>query len=431
MVGIDFGTTNSSIASVDERGQLQLLHFPAGAGFTDAYRSLLYLEQTKTKSRSHLHSWSGPEGIERYLAAEPKGRLIQSLKSYLSSRTLSSTEVFGRRQLLEDLVARILADLRNHAEHYFGRPVHSAMVGRPVHFVGAESDADDAYALERLRDSFSRAGFTYVEFEFEPVGAAHHYATTLTEEQLVLIGDFGGGTSDFSLLRLRPTGSASPVRSELLATSGVGLAGDAFDARLVRHLVSPHLGAGTLEQSGGKTLVAVPNWVYRRLEHWHHLSFLRTRSVTEMLRAARVRAFEPEKIAALTELIEADLGYQLHQAVQRAKFALSTQDHATFRFHHHGLDLEAPVTRAEFESWIAPDLAAIRHAVDDVMATSGMEDRVVDRVFLTGGTSLVPSVRRIFERRFGVDRISSGDEFTSVASGLALRARVTSPLLAR
>ena len=135
MVGIDFGTTNSSIALADDQGRVRLLQVPAAGGLTATYRSLLYLEQTKTKSRSQLHSWSGPEGIERYLAAEPKGRLIQSLKSYLSSRTLTGTEVFGRQQLLEDLVARILADLRKHAESYFGRSITAATVGRPVHFV--------------------------------------------------------------------------------------------------------------------------------------------------------------------------------------------------------------------------------------------------------------------------------------------------------
>jgi hypothetical chaperone protein len=425
MFGIDFGTTNSSIARVDAQGRVELVQFPAAGGAVAAYRSLLYLEQTKTRTRSQLHSWSGPEGIERYLAAEPKGRLIQSLKSYLSSHTLTGTEVFGRRQLLEDLVARILADLRKHAESYFGCPVTSATVGRPVHFVGAQSAGDDAFALERLRESFSRAGFTQVEFEFEPVAAAYHYASTLTQEELVLIGDFGGGTSDFSLLRLRPHAREQEQRTELLATSGVGLAGDAFDARLVRHLVSPHLGAGTLEKSGDKTLIAVPSWVYVRLEHWHHLSFLRTRAVSEMLRAARVRAFEPEKIAALSELIESDLGYQLHQAVQGTKIALSKEDKAEFRFRDHGFDLRASVTRGQFESWIAPDLAVIEQAIEEVMAKSGLEHSAIDRVFLTGGSSLVPVVRRIFDDRFGRDRVRTGNEFTSVASGLALRARAS------
>ena len=425
MVGIDFGTTNSSVAMADEQGRVRLVQFPAAGGLVAAYRSLLYLEQTKSRGRSQLHSWSGPQGIERYLAAEPKGRLIQSLKSYLSSRTLTGTEVFGRRQLLEDLVARILADLRQHAEAYFGCPIHAATVGRPVHFVGAGSAADDEFALARLRDAFSRAGFTYVDFEFEPVAAAYHYASTLSHEELVLIGDFGGGTSDFSLLRLRPNAAQQELQTELLATSGVGLAGDAFDARLVRHLVSPHLGADTLEKSGDKTLVAVPSWVYRRLEHWHHLSFLRTRAVSQMLRAARVRAFEPEKIAALSELIEADLGYQLHQAVQSTKIALSRQEYADFGFHHHDIHLQASVTRAQFESWIAADLASIAQAVEEVMAASGLRDGAVNRVFLTGGTSLVPAVRRIFERRYGPDCVRTGDEFTSVASGLALRARAS------
>lgn len=428
MLGIDFGTTNSSIARADDHGRVTLLRFPSAQGLTAAYRSLLYLEQHKTQTRSMLHSWSGPEGIERYLAAEPKGRLIQSLKSYLATRTLTSTEVFGRRQLLEDLLARILADLRGHAERHFGHAVTSATVGRPVHFVGSTGKDDDEFAEQRLRAAFLKAGFTELVFELEPVAAACHYASTLKQEELVLIGDFGGGTSDFSLLRLRPsTPEPGAQNKELLANSGVGLAGDAFDARIVRHLVSPHLGAGSLERSGNKTLVAVPAWIYSRLEHWHHLSFLRTRAVTEMLRAARVRAFEPEKIAALSELIEADLGYQLHQAVQRAKVALSKEQQAEFRFIEPGLELRIPVTRAEFEGWIAEDLRAIEQAVAEVMTASGLPDSAVDRVFLTGGSSLVPAVRRIFEQRFGPDCVRTGDEFTSVASGLALRAREFRP----
>ncbi len=431
MLGIDFGTTNSSIALAKAGGQVELLRVPSAQGLTASYRSLLYLEQQEAQSRSStgrptsvLKSWSGPQGIERYLAADPKGRLIQSLKSYLASRTLTGTEVFGRRQPVEDLLARILADLRALAEQHFGMPVDSATVGRPVHFVGSNCQADDDFAVERLRAALLKAGFHHVVFELEPVAAAHHYASTLKKEELVLIGDFGGGTSDFSLLQLRPPCAAgrSGVQ-QLLANSGVGFAGDAFDARIVRHLVSPHLGAGSLERSGNKTLVAVPAWVYSRLEHWHHLSFLRTRAVTEMLRAAQMRAFEPEKIAALAELIEADLGYQLHQAVQRVKVALSNQPQAEFCFVEHGLDLRASVTRAEFEQWIFEDLRAIERAVEEVMATAGVTDAAVDRVFLTGGSSLVPAVRRIFEQRFGADRVRSGDEFTSVASGLALSAQ--------
>src|SRR5258708_15959073 len=148
-IGIDFGTTNSSIACAGSADDVQLARFPYLGGMTDAYRSLLYLQQVKEGSAKILKSWTGPEGIEQYLSAETKGRLIQSLKSFLSSRTLHSTEVFGRRYTLEDLIARILRDLREKAERQFGIKIRSAVVGRPVHFVGAETQEDDGYAEGR------------------------------------------------------------------------------------------------------------------------------------------------------------------------------------------------------------------------------------------------------------------------------------------
>jgi len=158
------------------------------------------------------------------------------------------------------------------------------------------------------------------------------------------------------------------------------------------------------------------------LERWHYLSFLRTNNVREILRSARIRALEPEKIEALIAIIDEDLGYQLHQAVQELKFALSRSQNAEFRFRGAGMDLRIPVTRSKFESWIEEELRAIEVAVDLLLQNSGIDSRAVDRVFLTGGSSFVPAVRRIFESRFGADRIRGGNEFTSVAHGLALRA---------
>ncbi|MGD0910235.1 MAG: hypothetical protein ABSA96_21845 [Candidatus Acidiferrales bacterium] len=145
-VGIDFGTTNSSIAFAGRSDEVQLAKFSYLGGLTDAYRSLLYLQQTREGMVNTLKSWTGPDGIEHYLSADVKGRLIQSLKSFLSSRTLHGTEVLGRRYTLEDLIARILTDLREKAEHQFGIKIRSAVAGRPVHFVGAENQEDDSYA---------------------------------------------------------------------------------------------------------------------------------------------------------------------------------------------------------------------------------------------------------------------------------------------
>jgi hypothetical chaperone protein len=428
-VGFDFGTTNSSVALLNEGSEVQLASFSSFGTEVQSFRSVLYLEHLKTGDGPRkTHAPTGPAAIERYLQAEEKGRLVQSLKSHLSSRSLTGTEVFGRRYKLEDLIARMLGDLRKHAARQFEKPIHYAMVGRPVRFVGSESQEDDDFAVARLREAFTAAGFERVDFELEPVAAACAYEATLDHDELILIGDFGGGTSDFSLLHVGPgVRRRGRTPKDLLGNSGVGLAGDAFDARIVRKLVSPALGSNSEARSLNKLLPAVPAWIYANLERWHYLSFLRTNNVREILKSARIRALEPEKIQALITLIEEDLGYQLHQAVQKVKFELSRSESAEFRFRegiptHPTIDLRIPVTRREFESWIENDLQAIENSIDKLLRVSGIHPRAVDRVFLTGGSSFVPAVRRIFETRFGSDRIRSGNEFTSVAHGLALRA---------
>ena len=421
-IGIDFGTTNSTVGCATGKSQVELVAYPTRTGETFSFRSLLYLQQVKQAGRSKTHTWTGPSAIEHYLAAENKGRLIQSLKSYLSDRTLTGTAVFGRHCTLEDLISRILADLRQHAEGQFHTPVRYAMVGRPVRFVGAETEEDETFALGRLRQAFTEAGFERIDFEMEPVAAAYAYESTLDHDELILIGDFGGGTSDFSLLHVGPGVRKRGRRpQDLLGNSGVGLAGDAFDARIVRKLVSPALGSESFARSS-KLLPAVPAWIYANLERWHYLSFLRTANVMEILKTARLRALEPLQIEALITLIDEDLGYHLHQAVQRVKFELSHADVAQFQFRDGSMNINITVTRDAFESWIAEDLVTIERCVDSLLETSGISRSQVDRVFLTGGTSLVPAVRRIFEVRFGEQRIRTGNEFISVARGLALRA---------
>jgi hypothetical chaperone protein len=421
-IGIDFGTTNSSIACADGSDEVRLARFPYLGGLTDAYRSLLYLQQAKEGGRNTLKSWTGPEGIEQYLAADTKGRLIQSLKSFLTSRNFSSTEVFGRRYTLEDLIARILRDLRKKAELQFGIDIRSAVVGRPVHFVGAENQEDNGYAEGRLRSAFESAGFESVQFEMEPIAAAHYYESTLDHDELILIGDFGGGTSDFSLVHVGPnTRRAKGGSGDIVGNAGVGIAGDAFDAKIIRNLVSPALGAGSQLRSLGKILT-VPSWVYIRLERWHHLSLLKARDVLEMLRGVKAQSLEPEKIGALIHFIQEDLGFHLHRAVQKVKNELSNSSRATFQFSDGFVDLAAPVERASFEDWISEELGEISGCVDSLLTSSGVLPKDVDMVFLTGGSSFVPAVRKIFETRFGTERIRGGNEFTSVARGLALKA---------
>ncbi len=422
-VGIDFGTTNSSVALALPDGSVRLIEFPAGTATNRSSRSILYLQRQTHSAHRPVAVWSGPEAIEHYLATDHfdddvEGRLIQSLKSYLAARTFNGTEIFGRHYRVEDLVAKILEDLRQRASAALGFEVRRAVAGRPVTFVGADSEADNVFAEQRLLASFQQAGFTDVRFVMEPIAAAQSYAGDASPGDIVLVGDFGGGTTDFSLLRMGGAGEQHTV----LASTGVGIAGDAFDARIVRYLVSPARGSDSLARSRDKVLPALPAGVYRNLERWHTLSFLRTRQVTELLRTTEMRALEPEKIRALRSVVEHDLGYRLHQAVQRVKLELSARTETEFVLEEDVVRLRAPVTRTRFEEWIAPELRRMQTKLDDVLAAAKLLPGQVDQVFLTGGTSLVPAVRQVFTSRFGEDRVHSGEAFTSVAHGLALMA---------
>ncbi|HEY3740665.1 MAG TPA: Hsp70 family protein [Bryobacteraceae bacterium] len=423
-IGFDFGTTNSSIAiaNPDRKGETRLASFPFAGAVTESFRSVLYLEQLKEAGRTVLKSWTGPEAIEHYLESDQKGRLVQSLKSFLSSRTLAATEVFGRRVPLEELISVMLRDLRHAAEVQFEVPVRRAVIGRPVRFVGAENEADNEYAVSRLTSALSKAGFEEVVFELEPAGAACYYESTLDHEELILIGDFGGGTSDFSVLRAGPREGATrrDRKESILANDGVGLAGDAFDARIVRNVVSPVLGAGTMMRSGMDKTLPVPNWVYLKLERWHHLSFLKSKETLDMLETVKRQAFEPSGIEGLLHLIRGDLGYHLHRSVQKAKADLSQHEMTILNYDDGLVEIHEPVRRGDFERWIEPELSEVERAVDRVLAAACVDRREIDMVFLTGGTSFVPAVRRIFESRFGRERIRAGNEFTSVARGLAL-----------
>ncbi len=431
-VGLDFGTTNSSLA-VRKPGEREptLTRFADGrGGTTSTFRSVLYFEEDHVNGRLELRSLAGPEAIERYRAqATGNTRLIQSLKSYLASSLFTSTAVFGRPHTLEDLVTQILRGIRRGAVDALGpvdAPVRGAVVGRPVRFANADGEADEALALKRLTEALSRAGFEEVRFEYEPVGAACFYESTIDHDELVLIGDFGGGTSDFCLMRVGPGMRAVESRARIVGTEGVGLAGDAFDSEIVNAVVSPKLGMGSEYKSflDGKVM-PVPPWIYAKLRRWHHLSFLKSRDTMRFLDDVRAQSLAPERIEALLHLIDYDLGYQLYRAVEGTKVSLSSKGEVTLEFVDPPIDLRERVLRAEFERWIGASLDAIRACIDRLLAKTGVAPADVDRVFLTGGSSMVPAVRSVFASRFGNEKLRGGNELTSVAQGLALRAAMT------
>jgi hypothetical chaperone protein len=255
-----------------------------------------------------------------------------------------------------------------------------------------------------------------VDLALEPAAAGHRFAQGLDRPATVLVADFGGGTSDFSLLRFDP---GPPRRVTALGQAGVGVAGDAFDYRIIDRVVSPLLGKGGSYRVTGTDLPIPPSW-YTSFARWHLLSLMRAPRVIRDIEAVARTADHPERLHRLVRLVQDEAGYALYRAVSGAKAALSGAEAVELRFAHADFEVVAPILRCDFEGWIAPELARIEAAVDAALVDAKVAPEAVDRVFLTGGTSLVPAVRRLFTTRFGEDRVVAGGEFVSVAEGLAL-----------
>jgi len=400
-VGIDFGTTNSAVAIADDAGKVELVPL-AGATY---WRTVLFFEPGGKLS-------AGAPAISRYLDTG-EGRLVQSIKSHLASSTFSRTSVFGKRFALDDMIAAYLRLVRAGADRDLGS---RCVIGRPVRYWGAETEEDDARAIGRMNEAMAKAGFTDVVYEYEPVGAAASYAARLDHEELIIVADYGGGTSDFSAIRV------GKGAAKVLATGGIGVSGDAFDARVIDAVVAPALGRGTrytTDEMGGEA--PVPAWLYSHLRRWHLLSFLKEESTQRLLKRVQGGSVDPKKIENLIQLIDEDLGLPLHQAVEGAKVRMSSAqaDRLTLK----AIELDLPIARADFEIWIGEDLDVIDGVLEDVLTRAGVTADQIDRVFATGGSSLVPAVRERLARRFGADKLVGGEELTSVAQGLAARAR--------
>jgi hypothetical chaperone protein len=405
VIGIDFGTTNSVVTALRPDGSAVVLRHAT----EDVFRSVLCFW---TDAQGRTRHDAGPKGIEAYLEDPLGSRLIMSMKSYLAQRSFNETRIFGRAFALETLVSLFLRELLAP----FAAELDNAriVVGRPVRFVG--ETAEDALGERRLIAGFAGAGLPGVQVALEPAAAGHRFARDLDHPATVLVADFGGGTSDFSVLRFTP---GPPARVEALGHAGVGVAGDAFDYRIIDRVVSPLLGKGGSYRVTGTELPIPPAW-YSSFARWHLLSLMRAPKILRDIEAVARTADHPEQLHRLVRLVKDEAGYSLYRAVSAAKAALSHAEHAQLRFHHADFTVEAEIARADFDAWIAPELAQMATAVEAALADAAMPAERIDRVFLTGGTSLVPAVRRLFEQRFGAERVVAGGEFVSVAEGLAL-----------
>lgn len=410
-LGLDFGTTNS-VAAVARQGQAELVTLDAPDGADAVFRSALCFWEDE-RGRGGVLSEAGPWAIREYLDFPQGSRFLQSFKSVAANASFDTAPVFDRRMRFEELGQLFVAKMAARAKGEMAR-ADRVVIGRPVTFAGAKPD--EALAKARYDAVFAQLG-TEVHYVYEPMGAAFSYAERLSEPATILVADFGGGTSDFSVVRIAAPGAGR--RCEPLGHAGVGIAGDRFDRRIVEHLVMPMLGKGGTYRSFDKVL-EIPGGYFADFADWSRLALMRNRKTLAELEKLRRNATDPEAIGRMIAVIEEEEGYHLYDAVGRLKRALSAAEVAEFRFEGAGLNIAAEVRRADFEAWIAPDVARIDAAVDQALVAAGVAAEGIDRVFLTGGTSLTPRIRRLFAERFGETRLATGGELTSIAHGLAL-----------
>lgn len=410
--GIDFGTTNSAL-SIHRNNQVEVIGVEENNTLGTLMRSVLYFSEENEIYAGHM-------AIRHYVEEGATGRFMQSIKTFLPNTSFVNTEVFGKRYGIDDLVAIILRKLKARGEAYVGCAVESVVLGRPVVF--STDPLKDAMAEERLASAARKAGFKNIWFQYEPVAAALAFEETLApgQERIVFIGDFGGGTSDFSVIRVQ--GGAfgrSDRRSDVLALGGVTVAGDKFDGQIMWDKVAYHFGRYARYKSMGKEeWHDIPKSIVYTLCQWHRIPLLRVRKTRELIRVIKGTTDDRQAIENLENIINDNFGFFLFQAIEKAKCELSDREQSTISFSERNLCINEGMGKGEFESINTENFAKIATCIDEVLACSGLAAAQIDTVFLTGGTSRIPHIQTLFAQRFGQKKLENHDAFTSVVHGL-------------
>ncbi|WP_211442511.1 Hsp70 family protein [Collimonas humicola] len=406
--GVDFGTSNSTV------------------GWSrPGHNALLPLEDGKVTLPSVVFfnaeddAFSfGRAALGAYLTGY-EGRLMRSLKSLLGSSLIDAqTEVGGRALPFRALLTHFIAELKQRAESAAGKEFQSVVLGRPVFFVD-DNPAADQRAQDTLAEIARSVGFRHIAFQYEPIAAAFDYESTIQREELVLIADIGGGTSDFSLVRLSPQRAAdSERRDDILATGGVHIGGTDFDKYLSLSSVMPMLGLGSRLQNNSE----VPSSYYFNLATWHTINQIYTRKAWLQLKDVHRETVEREKFGRLLDLVEQRAGHWLALQVEQGKIGLS--DAETVQM---SLDRIAPgqalnLTREQFNASIAHLVGSVEDTVTKLLRDAGVTPAQVDTVFFTGGSSGVQLLRHKIAALVPSAKAVEGDLFGSIGAGLALDA---------
>ncbi|MDM0040225.1 Hsp70 family protein [Variovorax sp. J22G21] len=410
-IGIDFGTSNSAIASAVDGGLARLL--PLEGAATAMPTALFFNAEDRS---THF----GREAVALYLAGV-EGRLMRSLKSLLGSALMQEqTEVYDGLLSFEDIIARYLHELATRAEAELGQRPERAVIGRPVHFVDDDAKRDQR-AEDSLRHAARAAGFREVGFQLEPIAAAFDYEQRVTRESLILIADIGGGTSDFTVVRVGPDRIARPDRSDdVLATTGVHIGGTDFDQRLNLERVMPAFGFRHLGPQGRE----VPSTVFFELSTWHLIHWQQTPKAIRQTQTLRGNYSDTRLHDRLMKVLRQGDGHRIASAVEQAKIDASVQD-ADMQIDLDSAEagLTTALTPLDMRQQLAPLLETVMACAHACVQRAGLRSGDLDAIYLTGGSSALRPFQQALRRSFVDVPLVEGDLFGGVAAGLAYAAR--------
>lgn len=408
--GMDFGTSNSTVAVAAGDGAPRLLALEEGKPTIPS--ALFFSFEADT-------TFFGRAAVSEYVTGAD-GRLMRSIKSVLGTSLFAdSTRVKRQIWPFSAILGLFIAELKRRAEVELGRSIEAVVCGRPVQFVDNDPKSD-AEAQRQLEGAVRAQGYRHVEFQFEPIAAALDYEQQVAKEELALVADIGGGTSDFTVIRLSPERARAVDRkSDILATAGVHIGGTDFDRLLSLKKVMPLLGYGSETADGKRPL---PSGPYYDFATWHRINRLYNPKLLAELRSTCQEARHPDLVSKLIALVEERQGHRLAGRVEEAKIALSEGEHTLFRFAARDVDLSAEITRTMLTEALDGATQSIARSIEFTLKAAGVPGSAIDTLILTGGSTKVPSVAVMLRQLFPAAKAVETDAFGSVGLGLAIDA---------
>ena len=409
-LAIDFGTSHSLVGAIKNGKRVEALPIDSSGSDQTLMRSLLYFPNEN-------ECFYGAEALKKYSEFEMEGRLFRSFKSHLPNKNYIGTVINNRILTLETLIGLFLLELKKRAEKSLGAPVERAVIGKPARY--SMDDVADGFALHRMQKAAEYAGFKEVKFVPEPLAAALEFRRQIKEEKTILIGDFGGGTSDFTAMKIT---HSEFKKTDVLGVDGCPLAGDALDSLFMQNRLNNGFGAKAYYRLPmSSNLLKMPPSVMDKLNKPSHIVHLKERDTYEFIREVKkctLKKEDQENIDRLFILIEDQQIFPFFEEIESTKKQLSAKTTAKFNFDYPDLETAEIFSSQEFENWANETKENIFKALYRCLDQAGLKAEQIDHVFLTGGTAHVPFVQNEFKKIFGTEKLETKNFFHSILSGL-------------